>query len=310
MPSTYEEFKGAVEKALRDFPLLFAAGQDIKTEVSLVPPQDGVIPEPLRSAMAYSLLLPGKRLRPVLFLAAYTLVAEDWQAAMPFACALEMIHTYSLVHDDLPALDNDALRRGKPTNHVVFGENMAVLAGDGLLNMAYETMLFADISAAKPDRALETMGEIARCAGVRGMIAGQTLDVKLEGSQPEAELVRYIHRHKTADLLTAPVAAGLLLAGATPEQAEAGRAYGAKLGLAFQIVDDLLDIAGDVAVLGKETGMDAARGKMTWPAVHGVEIARRDAEMAVEEAVSALAPFGEKADFLRGLAKETLVRVM
>ena len=310
MISPYEAFKEAVEKALQDFPLLFAFGQDRVTEAPLAPPPDGAIPEPLRSAMAYSLLLPGKRLRPVLLLAAYALTAEDWERALPFACALEMIHTYSLVHDDLPALDNDALRRGKPTNHMVFGENMAILAGDGLLNLAYETMLCADISAAEPCRALAAMGEIARCAGVRGMIAGQTLDVKLEGRQPEARLVEYIHRHKTADLLIAPVAAGLLLAGATPEQAEAGRAYGAKLGLAFQIVDDLLDIMGDTAVLGKETGMDAARGKMTSPAVYGVETARKDAVMAVEEAVRALAPFDEKADFLRELAKKTLVRVM
>ena len=310
MLSEYEKFKEAVEKALCDLPLLSASGRELTPEASLLPPPDGAIPEPLRSAMAYSLWLPGKRLRPVLLLAAYTLVREDWETALPFACALEMIHTYSLVHDDLPALDDDALRRGKPTNHVVFGENMAVLAGDGLLNFAYETMLAADCSEKNPGRALAAMGEIAARAGVRGMIAGQTLDVKLEGNDPKAELVAYIHRHKTADLLTAPVAAGLLLAGASPEQVEAGRAYGAKLGLAFQIVDDLLDITGDAAVLGKETGMDAARGKMTWPAVHGVEVARRDAEIAVEGAMRALDVFGEKGNFLCELAKETLVRVM
>lgn len=148
--------------------------------------------------MRYSLLLPGKRLRPVLLLAAYHLLREDWENALPFACALEMIHTYSLIHDDLPAMDNDALRRGKPTNHRVFGENMAILAGDGLLNMAYETMLGSSFALEHPDRALRAAAEIARRAGVCGMIAGQIMDVKLEGHTPTKESVAYIHRHKRA----------------------------------------------------------------------------------------------------------------
>ena len=151
------------------------------------------------------------------------MLRDDWQRVVPFACALEMIHTYSLIHDDLPAMDNDALRRGKPTNHLVLGENMAILAGDGLLNLAYETMLNAPFSAEHPAEAVAAMREIAMRAGVTGMIAGQTLDVKLEGHAPTQDSVRYIHLHKTADLLTAPVVAGLMLAGASEEQREAAR---------------------------------------------------------------------------------------
>lgn len=303
-----KRYQNAVEQALREFPLLQGAGEAPVTEAASQPPCDDLPPQPLRSAMRYSLLLPGKRLRPALLLAAYHLLAEDWQSVLPFACALEMIHTYSLIHDDLPAMDDDALRRGQPTNHRVYGENMAILAGDGLLNMAYETMLDASFTAAHPDRAVRAMGEIARRAGVRGMIAGQTLDVKLEGHPPTEACVRYIHLHKTADLLIAPVTAGLMLAGAGEEQLEAGRAYGQGLGLAFQIEDDLLDLEGDVAALGKQTGMDAQRGKMTWPAVRGVQQARLDAREAVDQAVTALSVFGEKAQKLSDLARNTLVR--
>ncbi len=302
------QYQAAVEEALLAFDLLAPAEVEPMTEVEAEIPAEGVIPQPLRSAMRYSLLLPGKRLRPVLLLAAYHLLREDWREALPFACALEMIHTYSLVHDDLPAMDDDKLRRGQPTNHLVYGENMAILAGDGLLNLAYETMLSAPLCQKDPANALRAAREIAYRAGVRGMIAGQTLDVKLEGSAPSRENVRYIHLHKTADLLTAPVVAGLLLAGATEEQLEAGRQYGQGIGLAFQIVDDLLDIQGDVHKLGKETGMDAQRGKLTWPAVCGVEQSRKDALEAVAQAVNAMQLFGPKGDFLAQLAQKSLVR--
>lgn len=304
------QYQLAVEEALKNYALLLQENETPVTEVTERAPQEDLPPQPLRSAMRYSLLLPGKRIRPVLLLAAYHLIRDDWQSVLPFACALEMIHTYSLVHDDLPAMDNDDLRRGKPTNHRVFGENMAILAGDGLLNMAYETMLNAPFTAEHPAQAVAAMREIAKRAGVTGMIAGQTLDVKLEGHEPCRESVRYIHLHKTADLLTAPVTAGLMLAGATDEQIAAGQAYGCGLGLSFQIQDDLLDLEGDVALLGKRTGMDAQRGKMTWPAVCGVEKAREDAAQAVQSAVNAMAVFGERADFLTTLARNTLARKM
>ena len=271
--------------------------------------------EQLFAAMEYSLMAGGKRLRPLLFLAALeSIAAQDEsiraEAYLPFACGIEMIHTYSLIHDDLPAMDDDDLRRGRPSCHKAFDEATAILAGDGLLNMAYETMLEADFTQNHPAEAVCAMKEIACRAGVRGMVAGQTLDVKLEGKEPSMESVRYIHLHKTADLLTAPVVAGLMLAGASEEQLEAARAYGRGLGLAFQIVDDLLDLEGDVAALGKETGMDAQRGKMTWPAVRGVDQAREDARMAVEEAVNAMLVFGERGKKLSKLAQESLVRKM
>ena len=305
-----KQYQEAVEQALLQWPMLDNAGEEPVTEAVERDPAEHLPPQPLRSAMRYSLLLPGKRIRPCLLLAAYHLLKENWEQAIPFACALEMIHTYSLIHDDLPAMDDDALRRGKPTNHRVYGENMAILAGDGLLNMAYETMLNAPFTAEHPALAVPAMREIAHRAGVCGMIAGQTLDVKLEGKEPSRESVRYIHLHKTADLLTAPIVAGLMLAGASEEKLEAGRVYGRGLGLAFQIVDDLLDLEGDAALMGKETGMDAARGKMTWPAVCGVEQARRDAAQAVQEAVEAISIFGEKAEKLSELARKTLVRKM
>lgn len=272
-------------------------------------PEENGIPEPLRAAMRYSLLLPGKRLRPTLLLAGYALVAADWEAVMPFALAIEMIHAYSLIHDDLPALDNDDLRRGKPTNHRVFGENVAILAGDGLYSLAFETMLTASLQFPNPENAIAAMEEIASRAGVRGMIGGQTMDVVMEGQTPNHEMVGYIHRHKTADLITAAVVAGLRLAGADADAIVAGETYGQKLGLAFQIVDDLLDLEGDVATLGKQTGMDAQRGKMTWPAVYGEQAARIKAAQLSDEAIAALAPFGEKASELRELVLKTLNRV-
>ncbi|MBN1778121.1 MAG: polyprenyl synthetase family protein [Clostridiales bacterium] len=303
---TYGRYLDAVNSALAEHPLLASDTQ--YTDVLPDAPADGTVPEPLRSAMRYSLLLPGKRLRPVLLLAAYRLIADDWETAMPYAIALEMIHAYSLIHDDLPAMDDDTLRRGQPTNHLVFGENVAVLAGDGLYSLAFETMLTAALASGNP-RALSAAYEIARRAGVRGMIAGQTLDVKLEGTQPREDMVHYIQRHKTGDLLTAPVTAGLMLAGADETQLPAGETYGEKLGRAFQIVDDLLDLRGDATILGKQTGVDAARGKMTWPAVYGEAASRKEAGKLIREAKEALNPFGRRAAFLRELAQQTLTRV-
>ena len=308
MDTRYEEMKQSVEHYLRELPLL-ANAEAIQTEASTVPPDADTIPQPLRSAMRYSLMLSGKRLRPVLLLMAYSLCKQDWSSVLPFAAALEMIHTYSLIHDDLPALDNDDLRRGKPSNHVVFGENMAILAGDGLLQLAYETMLEAPFTQEHPLSSVRAIREIAYRAGVRGMIAGQTLDVKLEGSAPNAELVRYIHLHKTADLLTAPMVAGLILADADEQQIQAGARYGQALGLAFQMTDDLLDLHGDVKLMGKQAGMDAQRGKMTWPAVHGEEQTLAAAQECVNHAIDALNCFGAAANELRSIAKQTLVRV-
>ena len=261
-------------------------------------------PDKLREAMRYSLLNGGKRLRGCLLLSACELAGGTVEEALPFAAALEMIHAYSLIHDDLPAMDNDTLRRGKPTNHVVYGEAVAILAGDGLLTHAFETM-----AASAHPRAFRALGEIAKAAGVGGMLAGQTLDVTMEGAAPNMELVNAIHRGKTAALLTAPVTAGLILGGASEKEIEAGRAYGYHLGMAFQIVDDLLDLEGDPALMGKTLGKDVEEGKLTWPACVGVEQARKDAEAHIRAAAEALKPFGEKAEFLRSLAFSTLNRV-
>ena len=268
----------------------------------------GYIPERLFEAMDYSLSAGGKRLRPVLLLAACDTLGGHVEEAIPFACALEMIHTYSLIHDDLPAMDNDDLRRGRPTNHKVYGEGMAILAGDGLLSAAMELMLRAAVKMGDL-RGVRAAEAIARRAGVTGMVAGQVMDVTGEGSEPTLEKVEYIHLHKTADLLTAPIEAGFILAGADDATVKAGCEYGKHLGLAFQMVDDLLDVEGDAATLGKTPGKDAAEGKLTWVAVKGIDATRADAKTAVEKAVAALESAGGETNFLKTLAQSTLNRV-
>ncbi|MHC1785496.1 MAG: polyprenyl synthetase family protein [Christensenellales bacterium] len=292
-PDLYEAYRALTEAALAE----------ALPEQGPPWPAEG-LPQALSRAMRYSLLLPGKRLRPVLLLASHALLDKEVSPALPFAAAIEMIHCYSLIHDDLPAMDNDDLRRGKPTNHKVFGEAMAILAGDALLNTAYQIMGESD-----HPRALPALREIARRAGAQGMIAGQAADIFMENKTADREMLSYIHSHKTADLMIAPVAAGLILAGATAEQLAAGRQYAYHLGIAFQIVDDLLDVIGDAAVLGKATGKDEGRGKQTWPGLFGVAQGRADARTHVEEAIRALDHFGETAGFLCALASQMLNRV-
>ena len=287
---TYEEYRSLVERSLG--PVLESLGE---------------IPDRLLEAMRYSLLAGGKRLRPVMLLAACEMAGGEAELALPFACALEMIHTYSLIHDDLPAMDNDDLRRGKPTNHKVFGEDLAILAGDGLLNAAAELMARTAVEMADM-RGIRALEIIMRHAGVTGMIAGQTKDVLSEGVKPEESLVSYIHAHKTADLLEAPMEAGLALAGADDRQIKAGFEYGLHLGLAFQMTDDLLDVTGDAALLGKNTGMDAALDKLTWVALKGVEGTAKDAEEQVALAEKALDNLPYETTFFRDLAQSTLTR--
>ena len=268
----------------------------------------GFMPDKLVEAMSYSLEAGGKRLRPALLLATCEAMGVDLNTAMPFACALEMIHTYSLIHDDLPAMDNDDLRRGRPTNHKVFGEGMAILAGDGLLHGAMEMMLRAACGMGDL-RGTKAAEAIARRSGVTGMVAGQVMDVTGEGTEVTEEKVTYIHAHKTADLLTAPIEAGMCLAGADEAQVARGVAYGYHLGMAFQMVDDLLDVVGDTALLGKQTGMDAQAGKLTWVALRGVEGARQDAAAHIAKACEAADVFGEEKKFFKDLAQSTLDRV-
>ena len=283
-----------IEQALRD--ALIEPEQDW--------PRDG-IPRNLNTAMRYSLLAGGKRLRPTLLLAACHLLLDDVSAALPFAAAVEMIHTYSLIHDDLPAMDNDDLRRGKPSNHKAFGEATAILAGDALLNLAYELM-----GRSAHPRALKALSAIALAAGSSGMIAGQAADMWMEGREADQDMLRYIHSHKTADLITAPVVAGLILAGADDRQLEQGRMYGCHLGLAFQIVDDLLDELGDETKMGKRLGKDHAVGKLTWPGLYGIEQARDEAARQIDMAVKAAGFFRARGEFLIALAQNSLKRVI
>lgn len=272
---------------------------------------EGEIPSKLAEAMRYSLLAGGKRVRPVLFMQTVEMLGGDMQEAMPFACALEMIHTYSLIHDDLPGLDDDDLRRGMPTNHKVYGVGMAILAGDGLLNGAYELLLKNALRY--PHRVqhhVEAMAEIGRRAGITGMIAGQCLDVLSEGQEGEAgePLLRYIHHHKTADLLTAALTSAGFLCGAPVVQVAALERYGMRTGLAFQIIDDLLDEEGDSAQLGKNVGMDSLHKKLTWPALLGKDAARHEAERLMDEAKRALSVFGDHACELVLMAEQLLRR--
>lgn len=268
----------------------------------------GQIPYRVLEPMKYSLSAGGKRVRPVMLLAACDLGGGDLGRAVPYACALEMIHTYSLIHDDLPAMDNDDERRGRPSCHIAFGEDIAILAGDGLLSSACEIMLREAVR--HPDgHGTAAAYCILRRAGVTGMVGGQTVDVTMEKQPIDEDTVRYIHLHKTADLLTAPMEAGLILAGASHEQIQAGIRFGQKLGLAFQMMDDLLDVEGDAAVLGKKTGLDDAAGKQTWIALRGIEGTREDLEKTTDEAIDALTIFDEKGKFFKDLALRMLRRV-
>ena len=279
------------------------------TEQALIPMLSslGDIPSPLWEAMSYSLQGGGQRIRPVLLLASCDMAGGNLSAALPFACALEMIHTYSLIHDDLPAMDNDDFRRGKPTNHKAFGEGMAVLAGDGLMNAAAELMTRTALKLAD-SRGIRAMEIIMRHAGVTGMIAGQAADLINEGETPRKDLVTYIHSHKTADLLEAPMEAGLVLAGADEEACLLGRVYGYHLGLAFQMTDDLLDVTGDAVLMGKKTGADAGLNKMTWVALRGVEGTEKDAAEQTELAAKAADRMPWEHAFFTELALGTVLR--
>ena len=257
-------------------------------------------PERLVDAMLYSLMAGGKRLRPVLLTAACEAAGGNVQEALPFACAIEMIHTYSLIHDDLPAMDNDDLRRGKPTNHRVYGEAMAILAGDGLLSAAFEIML--DAAWWRGDRrGIAAALAIARRCGVHGMVAGQTLD--MDEGEKTLEDLRETHLRKCADLLTAPMETGMYLAGAPDELLAAGRTYGLHLGLAFQIADDLLDVLAAESDIGKQVQHDAETGKKTWVTFRGVEGSMQDLQEELGTAVAALQPLGENAAVFAEIAE-------
>lgn len=268
------------------------------------------IPDRLREAMAYSLLMGGKRLRPVLLLTSCQMLGGDVDEAMAASCALEMIHTYSLIHDDLPGMDDDDLRRGQPTSHKRFGEGMAILAGDGLLSLAVEIICQQALAyPAHAMRHMRALDAIMAGCGTRGMVAGQCLDLMAEGrADVSPEELFAIHRGKTGGLLVAAVTAGAHLAGADPQQTASLRAYGEHLGVAFQIQDDILDVVGDAAKLGKQTGMDAQRGKLTYPALFGLEESRRRLLEQTRQAEQALSGFGPSAQPLIDMAQALVNR--
>ena len=280
----------------------------------------------LYEAMEYSLTAGGKRLRPVLLLAACSLCGGEAERALPYACAVEFIHTYSLIHDDHPSMDNDDYRRGKLTNHKVYGDGMAILAGDGLLNSAFDVML-EDLTAAAErgeDTAplIRAVREISVAAGVRGMIAGQAADVENDRERRQARgeenslsgaaaenMLLYIHRNKTGAMIRGAVRAGACIGGASPKQLNLLTEYAENLGLAFQITDDILDVVGDSAALGKATGADELLGKLTYPSVYGLEVSREKLKAATDRAVSALTGFGPEGGFLAKLAIDLQNRI-
>jgi geranylgeranyl diphosphate synthase type II len=263
----------------------------------------GVFPRTIDKAMRYSLFSGGKRIRPILALASGEAVGGQSQRLLPFACALEMIHAYSLIHDDLPAMDDDDLRRGKPTNHVVFGEGMAILAGDGLLTEAFRVMAEGALQpGVNPSAALQAIREVAAGAGAAGMVGGQVADLESEQKKPTRALVEYIHTRKTGALLRAAVRAGALVGGATPGQFAQLDQYGAAIGLAFQVADDILDVEGGTEKTGKREGRDAELQKVTYPAAVGMEKSKRKARELLAESLAALSSFGSSADPLRGIA--------
>jgi len=265
-------------------------------------------PPGILEAVRYALLGPGKRLRPTLLLACGEAAGGRRDELLEPACAVEMIHAFSLVHDDLPALDDDDLRRGRPTLHVKFGEATAILAGDALLNMAFAVLAAYPEGPGFAIRKLAVIGEISRAVGLGGMIGGQVLDLEFEGKKAGAEELDLIHRMKTGALITAACTCGGILAGAGEGVQRALRAYGSALGLAFQITDDILDVEGTAQAIGKSPGKDAATGKTTFPGVWGMDASRKLAAEKVDEAVRALSPLGPRAGLLQDLARGVATR--
>ncbi len=270
-------------------------------------PEKQTYPSALFEAMRYSLFAGGKRLRPVLLLCACEMIGGEKEKAIPFACAIEMIHTYSLIHDDLPAMDNDDYRRGKLTSHKKFGEDMAILAGDALLHHAFETMTQAcvkDCSVAT----IKAMHAIAHGAGVYGMLSGQVVDVLSQGNAIDEKTMYFIHKNKTAAMLQAALKAGVLLGGATEQQAKIMEEAGEKIGVAFQIADDILDVTSTLEVLGKPVHSDEKNEKNTYVTMYGVEASQKMVEAFSQEAVCLLKTFGKEADFLIELTRYLITR--
>ena len=271
----------------------------------LLPP-DSTPPASIHTAMRYSVFAGGKRIRPILCYESAKLFAADPAGAIPVGCALEFIHTYSLIHDDLPALDNDDLRRGKPTNHKVFGEAIAILAGDALLTLAFQTLANAAIG---PNRRVRVISEIAAAAGtVNGMVGGQVADIEAEKKAPDSATLEYIHRSKTAALICGSIVAGAIAGGAGDEDVARLRRFGEQIGWAFQVVDDILDVSESSVSLGKTAGKDQAQQKATYPALYGLEKSRAIATELETKALRELDFYGERGTRLRQVAQFLVAR--
>lgn len=285
---------------------LIARQKEVDRALNRFLPKESTPPATIHQAMRYSLFAGGKRLRPILCLAAAEACGGKISAALPLACAIECIHTYSLVHDDLPSMDNDDLRRGRATCHKVFGDGIAILAGDALLTIAFE--IAAQSKPTKRYDLRKIIHEIAIAAGSRKLIAGQVADLEAEGKRISRDQLRFIHENKTAALLTASVRLGAMAANASAKQLSAITAFGQALGLAFQVIDDILDVTQTSERLGKSAGKDVAAKKATYPAVIGLEKSRAEANRLTSQADAALANFGRSADRLREIAKHLLAR--
>lgn len=289
--------------------ILRAGAQATDAALERLIPAGDVVPSSIHKAMRHSVFAGGKRLRPILVMeAARTIRGAKGlpEGIEELGAAIEMLHTYSLIHDDLPALDNDDLRRGKPTCHVAYGEAIAILAGDALQTQAYEVLAGLRCPAGATVQIIRLIAEAT--GTVEGMIGGQVLDLEGEGSKPTAESVDAIHRAKTGALIRVSIVAGGIYAGATAEDVERLTTFGRKAGLAFQIVDDVLDVTQDSAQLGKTAGKDLTSDKATWPAVFGIEASRQDADRLIKEAFAALEPYGQAAEGLRTVARYLVER--
>jgi geranylgeranyl diphosphate synthase type II len=288
-------------------PLFFESDRaGIEEALDRLLPKDEAHPASIHKAMRYSVFAGGKRIRPLLYLEAAAMFSENPVAAVSTGCALEFIHTYSLIHDDLPALDNDDFRRGKPTCHKVFGEAIAILAGDALLTLAFQTLAFVPV---EPQRRLKILATIAQAAGTdRGMIGGQVADLEAEKKTPDVGTLEYIHRSKTAALIRASIVAGGIAGGATNEDVERLKCFGENIGWAFQVVDDILDVEESSAVLGKTAGKDQAQQKATYPALYGILQSRDIAADLAAKALSELDFYGERGARLRELAQFLVAR--
>ena len=287
-----------------------ALGAATEAALEAALPPETAWPETIHRAVRYSLFAGGKRIRPVLVLAAGEAVGAPRAELLPLACAVEMIHTYSLIHDDLPAMDNDDLRRGKPTSHKVFGEAIAILAGDALLTHAFQLLASVPLAVdeALARRRLAATAVLAEACGTGGLIGGQVMDLESEGRATSAAALERLHRAKTGALLAACVRGSAILGGARTDELEALSRYGAAIGLAFQVVDDVLDATEDAQSLGKTAGKDAAAHKATYVSVHGIERAREMADGLLREALAAVAPLGPRGALLQALARRIVER--